>query len=899
MNWQGIFKRMMAMGVLVLNISLIFIWLIQGFAILNFSNMIHSVAPSFFEKKFANALEAVSLETKIGKIKINLSGSVELTDFMVYQGGVKSPLFECKRALITIKPLDIFIGKVTLRNVYIEKGVLYSPASISPSGRPERFITDLRLNLAIQKNVASVGLLACQFLSIPVHNDGPILVPFANSSGKISPEVSNDYYGVIRQVLEIQGLLKKAKGIQCLVKMQPSSSSLFSVGVFTLAKEFKWESAVEAKEIEISSLIDLSNQKNKFNGIRVKTGLFQSTRYKWKGSSLGFRVSSKLLLTKRMKDCPIDFYCTGLEFEDKKIADYCGGELTLKEANLVAGRMELAESREWLGLAGSWNAKEQSGIATIEGCYNPIRAPMTELISGLKDIDFIEFKEAPHFGGQICIGKGIEFKEAAGWVHINNCDVKGVRLIGVYGKLKGSDAGMEVETLYAKSTNGEARICAEFNQQKERYRILAEGELMPSQINNWLDSWWTDIWGNFQFKSPLPYADIEISGNIKNEDAYFVFGKIKARDFLFRDTFTKQCDLKLEAEYLYTKASGIKVETESGKVQGDLLWHYAFGVSGFTRYNYDIKSSVKLKELQAMIGQGKLSLLSDFNCSVAPEIHLQGVHVAHSVNEPAFDQALMTFETKAPLSYQAVGLDSLKFRAQYDTKTTLIQPIDFGFADGKGQASAILFFEDGDKQKLEFNVSLKKAQFDKFLQRIAELKGEKNIAANQTAYNGYFESSFKGQGYLGDIESFTGNGDARVYEANLGKVRLLGFISEILDIPPFNITNLTLNDAQSSFKLEKEQLSFPDLKITGKSARINSFGTYNIKTDAINFTMDIFPTAEMKIPVISQVLFILNPISTFFQVELTNKLSEPKWNLHLTPFGLFKKKAGSIKEPAK
>ncbi len=147
--------------------------------------------------------------------------------------------------------------------------------------------------------------------------------------------------------------------------------------------------------------------------------------------------------------------------------------------------------------------------------------------------------------------------------------------------------------------------------------------------------------------------------------------------------------------------------------------------------------------------------------------------------------------------------------------------------------------------------------------------------------------ALSGQMLLGEPDSFVALGQVRVRNAQLGQLQLLGALSRTLADIKFPLGEFSLTAASSDLQIAHQYLRFPNLVITGPSARILAAGVYNIQGSDLDFNALIFPIGEWDSFLLKQIASIMNPFSNTVTLKLHGKIEKPEWNVSMNPLRLF------------
>ena len=76
----------------------------------------------------------------------------------------------------------------------------------------------------------------------------------------------------------------------------------------------------------------------------------------------------------------------------------------------------------------------------------------------------------------------------------------------------GSDFNINIFNAYGKFGSSEAAGSYTQIWNPAKFRFLVKGNCLPSDIANWLGTWWMPLFKNFSFNDQAPYGDFSISG---------------------------------------------------------------------------------------------------------------------------------------------------------------------------------------------------------------------------------------------------------------------------------------------------------------------------------------------------------------------------------------------------
>jgi hypothetical protein len=154
-------------------------------------------------------------------------------------------------------------------------------------------------------------------------------------------------------------------------------------------------------------------------------------------------------------------------------------------------------------------------------------------------------------------------------------------------------------------------------------------------------------------------------------------------------------------------------------------------------------------------------------------------------------------------------------------------------------------------------------------------KGEKFLPSTN---NAILDLTLAAEGRFDDPFSYKGRGRANLAGAELGEIRLLGLLSQLL-----NFTSLRFTAATADFSIAGPKLTFPTINITGANSAIQAHGDYAMDRRQLDFNARVYPFHESKSFVQNVVGTVLSPLSAVFEVKLTGSLDQAKWAFVIGP----------------
>lgn len=412
------------------------------------------------------------------------------------------------------------------------------------------------------------------------------------------------------------------------------------------------------------------------------------------------------------------------------------------------------------------------------------------------------------------------------------------------------------------------------------FRWLASGPIDPHLLTPWIPHWWQDLWNQFKLSPAIPpAANFDYQSNWTDSGSYLFYGYITSEKFSYRTVPVEKCNLLVYGIPTFLKIANINATTPSNeKLLGSIEWDYnPLNTGQKIKTALKATSTLPTDSLIAITqNQTVFDILSKFKCSVPPEISCEGVFYPTQASSDSFNAK---FNTSSSLIYSGIPLDYLNFIANYTATRTTMNAIQYGFANGRGNAKAILAPQKDAPYSLSFETTLSKARLDPAIQLLKSFSHQPTPAAQEKLKGGLVDLNLSASGTLGNLNSFTGTGTCTISQSNLGDIYLFGILSRILDFTPLSLGTFHLTDAYTHFEIQKDSIYFPNLSVSGPTAFIQGDGRFFISNQHLDFNLEFSPLSITNIPIISQAFALFNPISKSVRIKLHGTLQNPEWDL--------------------
>jgi hypothetical protein len=330
------------------------------------------------------------------------------------------------------------------------------------------------------------------------------------------------------------------------------------------------------------------------------------------------------------------------------------------------------------------------------------------------------------------------------------------------------------------------------------------------------------------------------------------------------------------------------VSVDKGQVQGSFRLPTEPSTGRWTGLDFEARSSIDPAPLGRLLPPAGSASLASFSFEHPPTIYAKGHFDGPAAGGARHRNLHTEVRASSGLTVHGVAFEKASFKVDVNDDDITVSDVEAGFAGGVATGSARLSGANGER-RLRFRASLNDASLGQAAEAAAGYVVRK-APGSSTALDMFardtsgvrLDLNVSGDGVLGVLGSFSGEGSFQIQGAKLGEFSLLGGLSKFLKFPELRFTQ-----AMAAFKIENAALSFPDVSVIGANSAIKAKGSYQIDGRLLDFTATVYPFQESR-----SFLQIFNaisaPLSAVFRVRLTGSLDKPSWNLAYSPLNLLR-----------
>lgn len=538
-----------------------------------------------------------------------------------------------------------------------------------------------------------------------------------------------------------------------------------------------------------------------------------------------------------------------------------------------------------LNADGILNVDEKFVRGTVSGDINPDLLWGSPFLGGLQKPEELDRFDEVHFNVDVSLKPGFELDRVSGQIYVRNLHYDGLTVLG--GLLEGFWSGEEIFFSDVMLTSGTYAVEGSYwqNIRTQDFRFLLEGTVKPDDLNNIIDeSWWTDLWSHFRFSDHLPSANVDLSGRYRTGGKHMhLFLSASLDKFHYKGENFNHLELYLAQNPVRILLFNAELTADDGEAIFDLQWDRDEPGAPLKSLAFRGSASVPLERAAKVIDPEVEEILEDFDFVGRNFIRANGL-LFRDESEKAGERYLKIWgNIPDGLSYANYDLDSVRFLAISRPGHVLIQDLEFSLAGGPGKGKAELTNAGDSWRSLDFNLQIRDAELKRLFTTVAFLKeAAADLNDNQNA-NGMVDVDLDAKGIIGRMDSFKGKGYLALRDAELGSLHLFGILSRFMGSLGINFGTFSFNRATTHVDMDKGNLYFPDLLVSGSSACIEASGNLNMDNNQLDFVLTFRPFGELSIPVISQVLDLFSPLANSIVIRLSGTLKDPEFNTSFQP----------------
>lgn len=864
---------------------------------------------TFVLERVNKNLETSGFQMRCSNVFFRLDGSLVLQEGVLFHSISKEPIGHFEKISCKFSWVHLLFAQILPKKLAVQNAHFTLPAVISPTGLNEGLLENVHLRVNFSSGVVKIQEGYLHIAQIPIFLKGNFKWSQKNEVSLFLDE--EKLLQLAKHFVGYKEVLKTLNSPCVEINFQQVQPKVLNINLKYALDVFNWkeqdlfienlhgEGAICFKENNL--LPDFSLMA--YLGTFSRAGTLEATNGVLKSA---INLNHAQPLWKSLSE--VDFSFKELTYEGKNLGSFKGGiNLGSFPRTYLTG--SLVKDYQWIQFLG--RIENQLVDITTSGSVQ-----LDWLKGFVGPLNLEDFSSGPlynhltqgNFAWKGALKSaytkegGFKLNEAHFLATASKAKYSSLPIDYFKGRIRLAPDGYRLEDFIIKE-EGEQRLAVEgsyaFYPKNNNYQLLLKGRLQPYLLNPFLGPWWENFLKNFRLEKQIaPVVDAQVTGSFNDHSQTSLYASIQGSNINYKEVSFDVYQFILKINPSLLALEDLKTVSKNGTLNADLAWYYDISLrpkKQLVRTQIDSVSNLPLEDIKKLANnQTVSSIVQDFNCTKPPVLKVKGT--IFPKENKAQDDLTLYFATDSRLLYKGLALDYLNFDALYKNKKIFIQNYYYGFAQGNGEGSAVLWLDNSVFPNFRLTTRLKSSNLDLAIQKVKLFsqastsslrQNQPSVKAN--AYGGVMDLDLKAWGNRENIGSYMGEGSVQVAEANFGKINLFGILSEILSLTPFSLGSYQLKNLDTTFKMDKGVLNFPDLRIYGPSVAIKSNGTLDLQTQELDFLMDIIPVRPRGgIPILSHMPMILAPITQSIQVKVGGTIDKPILDKNLTPFGFFK-----------
>lgn len=884
--WQGV----RFCGDCLLSFCLWTVWLALAALLvlqLYIANARELALPPFLLRALEERLAASGVTAAFGRASFDPTGHVLLENVRFTLPTFPDPILTARSLHVTLDPWSLAVGAFEPRELHADGVDLRVPAMLSRTGRSESLVQDLNFTLVPGDHEVAVPQLTGRLGALAITARGSLHLA-AMRHGRNAPlplttMLAENYPAVCRRLLEAAEQLAVLDSPSVDLVFTPSEANGATLAVDVLARglNLRTTHGIEAAGLHARTSLPLFGTEP----APVQLALNADHLTLPQGVEA---TDARVVVRGRASLATRNFDFRRVEASFHTVT---GQGLTVTDvtARSTIGPALQAEVtahvlNEPVALQGTVSPLLRSAQVHATGNFAPGLLDLIGQRLGRDLSPFVHFDAPIAFDLTGGFDPGWKFTGVTGRVAATGVTAYHVRLDSLGGHVDFDGHRFLATDALARLGSNFARGSFEQDFTTKEFRFLLDGQLRPLAIGGWFREWWPNFWSNFDFTHAAPVANVDVHGWWSHGHRTTVYVFADCTQPAIRGVQLDHAITRIFVRPGYYDALEIFVTRGSGAANGWFTRTMAAPDFAPLRMEFDFDSTLELSAAAGLVGPELTEVLEPFVFVNSPPIKARGVIDGPAAPGGEHRSIHVEGHTTGPFTFHRFPLHNLSFVADLQDDVIVVSPLEVGFANGVAKG-LIRLTGPAATRTLNFDLAIAQANLREAVTTLEKYSAtRRNQPAPATSEyiertaNVNFDLNIAAAGLLDDPYSFTGSGHAELAGQGLGKIRLLGLLSELL-----NFTALRFDALRTDFTVDRSKLVFPNLTLTGPNAGIDAHGSYLLKPRELQFNARVYPFQESKFILKSVMGAVLTPLSTILEVKLTGHLDDPSWAFVIGP----------------
>lgn len=834
---------------------------------------------------------ALGLTLRCERVIFTPSGHLQVENFTVGTPAFTEPIVRGRLLRTRIDPWGALVGYEETRHISLSGVEIWVPAPLSPSGMAEPLIQGLDSELHVTRREWTIEQLSFRCASAMLFVTGRLPVDFIMPSQPRETLQGNAWLqpalNALRKAAELRPQLNAVENARMELNIQPRTEKTLRIDANAWMERLRLTNPlpIETGPLSIRAQVALGTARQPFV-LDVKT------------TSLAVRDVSATNLSARIRGA----WPVGESRPTWRLAEAAAEAVFHPRTTLEKPVLRIEHDATPVlrlqgaaALAGSpVEVRATIDENTMEGQAALNLSVTSELIGwvgGLIGTNLLPYANPlgpTRLRGEVEWNKDKKLRKAEGWLEATSVAAYNVGIDYARGFVCWDGRTFLASPAYARIGDSHAHGSYGMDANTREFRFLLEGQLHPPAISGWFREWWPRFWSSFNFSAELPQADVDVQGQWGAGHRTSVFIGAEGRRSVIREISLERARTRIFVRPNFTDViEGIAERTE-GTARGWFRRTFDPQADAWRSVEFDIVSTVEPAEAARLFGQQGARVIAPYTFEHTPEVRVRGRIDGPAAPEGVKEALSIDVRSRGGFTVSDFPLQDVSFEGRLEAGDLTLTRITARAGRGSIEAIARVWGPPGER-KLAFGGHLTGANLgetirtvDAYLAKKSGRPAEKAVVQDKLG-DTRLDLTVSAEGPYLDPMEFTGKGSAKLSGATLGELKLLGLLSELL---PF--TSLRFTQAASDFTIDRNQLVFPAVRITGHNSAIDANGRYLLDRKQLDFHAKVWPFDQSKNIVQGAMGLVLSPLSQALEVKLEGSLSQPKWSFAFNPFGILR-----------
>lgn len=856
--------------------------------------------PAFALRAIEERLGEAGVGVRFGRATCDARGELLLENLKLSLPEFPDPVVTVRAVYIELDPWQLLAGRVEPRRLRATGVTVFVPAMLAPTGRNEEALRELDFALAPDGSALVIEHCHGRIADLVVALRGRLQLPASpdrRDTGALAlvEKFARRYAEFSRQVVRIREQLAVLGEPRLEAVIEPAATRGATVHATLTASSLALPrfGSVQATALRASARVPLVDATTIASSVRLSVDEIRAADLHARGFQA--QLSGSVNLT------PFDFAPRSLRFAAREIAgrgfsvDSASAHVRLHLLPVVSGRLIAQSLGGPLNVEGGADLVHKTATAHLDARLSPdLLEPISELAR--RDLRrFVNFGQPVDVDAQATFAEGWKFDRLKGHVRAREIDAYRVPMDLVQGSVEFDGRRFLAHHTMARLGDNVARGSFEQDFATREFRFLLEGRLRPLDIGGWFKPWWAGFFERFEFPHAPPDANVDVSGRWRapRETTVFVFAESQGPSIRGAEFDYARTRLFIRPNFF----DGLELYGTRGigDIRGEFVRTIDVDQRLWKEFTFRFTSSIDLEAGASLLGPALGPRLQPYVFAQPPRLKVSGRFAGPAAPEGEHQQLEIAAQSDGPVSVFRYPGRNLSFDATLRDDDLVLENVSADVAQGTVTGRARIWGR-GEDRRAGFDAVLRNASLGELVATtsafLAERRGGPEPAVDRVLSGrnaARIDLALSAEGRAGDPLSYFGSGNATVVGQELGEVRLLGLLSELL-----NFTALRFTHAQGDFKVDGPIVTFRSVNVTGSNSAIHAHGHYSLEQQQLDFNARVYPFQESSSILQNVMGLMLTPLSAVLEVRLTGALHEPKWAFVIGPTNLLR----SLAQPA-